>query len=425
MKTIGQDSPSWFHKHRVASGYDKVTPLTTHFSVPKATLFDWEHGVHPPRWRHMPKVAELFHVGLTEAVKGLWRENVGDPCPCGCGGKKILPDYEGAQHLHIDRPCAKCGEKRIYRSRRYGDHHELCPGCAYAGRRGKRIEFVCVGYRDHDRLERHAPKCQRKLSLLASRIRYWHENQEKYLKTRGHDDNVNAQRPFLDEATGKYRCKKCASGSRAISMTEKKLKEITDESIRSQKQRSELLRENHGELYPSFVKNRLRGLKAAHAKVKSAGRSNSAGQIIGINASLWSGKVLPRSVRLNRCIVCDKLTFTSKARLTKFHKPCFRAWSQTPEARRYYLCWKHGLEMNLPSRKGRPTTEEKLKIYFAWTIQHHFGEKSLREIAKENGCSFRLVKQQIDLIINNLPAPDLLSRPFKSRISLLLEAAKG
>jgi len=373
----------------------------------------------------MPKVAELFRVGLTEAVKGLWSENVGDPCPCGCGGKKVLPNYEGAQHLYIDRPCAKCREKRIYRSRRDGDHHELCPGCAYASRRGERIEFVCVGYRDHDRRERHAPKCQRKISLLASRIRYWHENQEKYLKTRGHADYVNALRPFLDEARGSYRCKRCASSARAIAMTEKKLKEITAERIKSQKQRSELLRAYHNQLYPSFVENRSRGLKAAHAKVKSAGRSNRAGQIMGLNASLWSGKVLPRTVRLNRCIVCDKITFTSKPRLTKFHRPCFRTWSQTPVARRYYLGWKQGLEMNLPSRIGRPTTEENLKIYFAWAVQHHFGEKSLREIAKENGCSFRLVKQQIDLIINNLPAPDLLSRPFKSRISLLLATAKG
>jgi len=208
-------------------------------------------------------------------------------------------------------------------------------------------------------------------------------------------------------------------------MTENKLKEITDELIRSQKQRSELLSEYHNILYPSFVKSKPRGLKAAHTKVKSVGRSNSAGQIMGLNARLWSKKALPRSVSLNSCIVCHKLTFTRKARLTKFHKPCFRTWSQTPEAKRYHLRWKHGLEMNLSLHKGRPTTNENLKTYFAWAVQNYFGGKSLREIAKENGCSFRLVKQQIDFLINKLPAPDLLARPFKSRVSLLLEAAKG
>jgi hypothetical protein len=389
--------------------------LVDRLGVPKRTLQNWDAGDHPQR-RHLPKIAALFGVELAEAVKGLWGENLGDPCPCGCGGKKVLPDFEAAHHLYIELACGECGTKRAFRSPTGQVHHRLCRRCAYASRRFERVEFTCVGYRDHDRLERHAPKCPRKMTMLLSRIRYYHSIRKENPKS--------PQPPFLAEALRTFRCKPCASASLGIASTERKLKRFqverfgSAEPIRSQRQRSEILSTYHAELNQAFIRSRPRALKAAKA---AHVRGESPNRVKGLTARYWTGKSLPRSIEVHRCVFCGKLTLTRHGRSQfHYHKPCYRAWSITPEGNRYHrgLRQRHQRTIFPSEKRGRPLAEENLKIHFAWAVQHYFGGASLRAIAQENSVHFTSVSEHIGFIINNLPAPDLVSRSFRPRVCI-------
>ena len=63
-------------------------------------------------------------------------EKAGDPCPCGCGGVKILPHNPNARKLSISSPCQTCGKGRIYEAGEnsagfvYGPHSPLCHPCS-------------------------------------------------------------------------------------------------------------------------------------------------------------------------------------------------------------------------------------------------------------------------------------------------------
>ena len=63
-------------------------------------------------------------------------EKVGDPCPCGCGGVKILPHNPNVRKLSISSPCQTCGKGRIYEAGEnsagfvYGPHSPLCHPCS-------------------------------------------------------------------------------------------------------------------------------------------------------------------------------------------------------------------------------------------------------------------------------------------------------
>ena len=54
-------------------------------------------------------------------------ERLGDPCPCGCGGLKVLPQKSTAKKLPILLPCVECKFERIYHKR--GHHHQRCSAC--------------------------------------------------------------------------------------------------------------------------------------------------------------------------------------------------------------------------------------------------------------------------------------------------------
>src|SRR5262245_33600449 len=89
-----QNPDSWFYKARVAAGFPNAALLAQEIGVPKVTAYQWERGsaaaspTHRPPARLMSQIADALKVPLSELLESLWREKDGDPCPCGCGGRK-------------------------------------------------------------------------------------------------------------------------------------------------------------------------------------------------------------------------------------------------------------------------------------------------------------------------------------------------
>src|SRR3989442_1466560 len=100
MKTV-QNPNSWFHKARVRAGYKTLLSLADQIGVGLSQVVEWGRGPQRPMWQHIPKLAEAFGLGVKEVITGVWRESVEDPCPCGCGGRKIPPDNPAARKLLI------------------------------------------------------------------------------------------------------------------------------------------------------------------------------------------------------------------------------------------------------------------------------------------------------------------------------------
>lgn len=109
--TSDQNSSSSFHELRLAAGYETQAELRR--EIANITLSDWDRGVAKPRRRHLQKLAQLFKVTPAQLVKTLWHEEVGSACPCGCGNKKTLPNYDDALHLPVERVCPECSIKKF------------------------------------------------------------------------------------------------------------------------------------------------------------------------------------------------------------------------------------------------------------------------------------------------------------------------
>jgi len=142
--------------------------------IPKATFYPWLRDEARPSWLALQKIMNVYrHHGISplEAVKRFWGEVVGDPCPCGCTGKKVLPDDPRARTLAIELSCAQCGVIRQYRYQKKTDRHSrLCAVCSRSNERVERIEFTCAGYRDHGVI-RHAKNCPRTRLLAPYQIK--------------------------------------------------------------------------------------------------------------------------------------------------------------------------------------------------------------------------------------------------------------
>src|SRR5437870_1968231 len=96
----------------------------------RTTIQPWRRGGRPQA-RFMPKIAETLNLSLVTVVEVLWREKIGDPCQCGCGGKKVFPEkFPTARKLVIEIPCAQCGLKRISKQGTRASHRKLCRKCA-------------------------------------------------------------------------------------------------------------------------------------------------------------------------------------------------------------------------------------------------------------------------------------------------------
>jgi hypothetical protein len=138
-----------------------LIPLLRRLGVPEQTFYPWLRGDARPPWKRVRQLADSHkRLSLADLVQTFWKENVGDPCPCGCGGKKIVPEkFPKIRGLVIETPCEKCGSIRTWR--RSDRHYKLCGPCAVSSDRVERIEFTCVGFKYHG-ARRHAKNCPRK-----------------------------------------------------------------------------------------------------------------------------------------------------------------------------------------------------------------------------------------------------------------------
>jgi hypothetical protein len=397
--------------------------LTPQSDVPKSTVYQWQRGRGRPPWRLMRQIADVLALSLADAVEVLWKETVEAPCPCGCGGTKVFPEGRPkARTLAIEIPCAKCGLKRIHKRWKKSRHRKLCLRCAASV---ERIEFTCVGYRDHD-VTLHAQTCPRTMLLRPSDV-----SSRQWIKKRFPDSR-------FDVSTKTYQCNSCAGAERLNAWTEAQLKKARAKKypnvntkilgkIRTREKRLELRRTFHSEVSPPKFR--------ATRKAQEKGRRNfSAAAAAGktwpkmTKANLvrrWSGPDLPKRIRLGICIVCEKLVMTY-SEVCQFHWSCHQKWQGTPEGRAFQSLKVRRLEASLqPTKAGRPVDEESLKRSYAYAVQHYLKEKSYGQIAKDNFVIAYTVQKRVESLIAKLPPLDLVSGRFRESLKSLIEAIEA
>jgi DNA-binding XRE family transcriptional regulator len=225
-----ENPDSWFHTARVRAGFETRPPLAQQLGVSLDTVYLWELGKHRPPWELIGAIANALKVPLPEVVEVLWKEKVEDLCPCGCGGKTVLPeealDLEGAvvvdgdpdqlrhsRMLPIKLPCTECGKIRIYQHRRKRSHHRaLCPSCS---RLEEEQPFKCVGYRlPNFDTPQYAKRCPRTILLAPWQI----HKRQRWQKD--HSDN------FFDVSSQRYRCGRCTKAAIPIGNRIERLREL-------------------------------------------------------------------------------------------------------------------------------------------------------------------------------------------------------
>ena len=287
---------------------ENLALLIQRLGVPKSTVYQWQHGRGRPPWRLMPQIADALAVPLPDLVEALWREKAGDPCPCGCRGTKVFPiERPEARTLAIEIPCAKCGTKRIHKRWKTSRHRKLCPTCATTV---ERIEFTCVGYRDHD-ATRHARTCPGTLRLRPSDV-----SSRQWIKKCLPDSR-------FDVTNKTYQCNGCAGAERLHAWEEKELgklyaKKYPHEStpkIQSGQRRLKMRHALHAEFHAKFSPNfkatreaqelgRLRFIQNV-----AAGKKYPKKTIANVRRH-WLGDQLPKGINFGICIVCQKLIVT-------------------------------------------------------------------------------------------------------------------
>jgi hypothetical protein len=350
-----QNPDSWFHTARVRAGYKTVRSLAERLGVALSQVVEWGRGPQQPMWQHIPKLAEAFGLGIPEVVTGIWRESIGDFCPCGCGGRKIPPDNPTARQLLIEIPCASCSKKRTHIQGNWRFHFELCLNCAGRARRGKRVLFRCVGYNDYH-TRRWACPYPHEVLLLPYQIRRYQKDQQKPLRP------FKRQRAFINKSKKTRRCGSCARAAMIIAVTEARVEAVmksTDKTvpkIRSRLERRLMLSKHIREVNPNFANE-------GPTAPKNPNRSEAARRSLTISNIVkgWSKEKLPRFYRMGTCLVCSKITFDTK-RPPKFHRDCYLAWLRTPEGRSYQRT--KGMKPPLrQAKRGAPKSEENLRIH--------------------------------------------------------------
>ena len=110
------------------------------------TVWAWRRRNSRPQARFIPAIAKVLGWALSDVVEALWGEKIGDPCPCGCGGKKVFSlKWPYTRMLAIEITC-ECGLVRIRKRQPDGRYHlQLCPRCSRENRRIEKL-FTCIGY---------------------------------------------------------------------------------------------------------------------------------------------------------------------------------------------------------------------------------------------------------------------------------------
>ena len=383
-----QNPDSWLHAARIRAGYPTVLLLAQRLGVALSQVVEWGRGPQRPMWQHIPKLAEALGVEVSEVIKGLWLESIGDPCPCGCGGEKLLPGNPRSRKLLINLPCAYCppGISRTYKQGNCRFHVAFCPRHAPHGPKAEAKPFKCRGFNDHH-TQRWAKTCRREFRLLPSEIRALQNRYKKRRPFRGdhQERQQRAGRPFkrrqpafIDESRGVLRCGRCAGAAMVTILTDMRLKaaiQTSDNPAQKNKSRLSrriLLSKHIRNVSPNFVDagaaatarastdNRLKALVTAmsvtdpryaiyQAEIqkrasgvtarcpKNPHRDETARRkiAIGLIVEAWKDEAnLPRTYRMWHCLRCGRITFDTK-RPTKFHRKCWVSWLNTPEGKVY------------------------------------------------------------------------------------------
>jgi len=196
--------------------------------------------------------------------------------------------------------------------------------------------------------------------------------------------------------------------------------------IRTREKRLELRRAHHSDVSPpKFKPTREAQEKGRRHFAEAAAAGKTWPTMTKANlVRRWSGPDLPKRIRFGLCIVCEKIAITYGPEEPHFHSACHRKWESTSDGRRYQSLKVHGLEADLRApQRGRPVTEENLKISYSWAIQHHLGGKSYGEIAEGKGLTSYAVEKRVESIIAKLPDPNLVGARFERPTRLLLDAS--
>jgi hypothetical protein len=199
-------------------------------------------------------------------------------------------------------------------------------------------------------------------------------------------------------------------------LTEKRIRDVTDEPIKSQSSRRNLLAEHIQKINPKLVD------WAAKAP-KNSDRSETARRKLAMSniVKAWSDpEKLPQVPRLWTCLYCKKITFDTK-KPVKFHRPCWRAWLKTPEGVNYQRTNGHKPPLGERSPLGY-MSENSLRIHFFRAIQYYFTPKKIEDIAYEAGdLSPQAIEHSIKSLIADLPRPEFVQKRFRRCIELLLQ----
>jgi hypothetical protein len=205
-------------------------------------------------------------------------------------------------------------------------------------------------------------------------------------------------------------------------MIDKRLSKFTAEAIRSRKQRSDLMRDFHDELFPGS--NRFTGNEHWRTGKKPHSEQHRRNRIKGRIAKNWEAEILPQGYRFGHCLACKRLTISVR-RSTNFHRRCYLEWCCTPSGRSYESLLRRQKEPSLPAIDDLPgqwAGEEDLRKYFAWAVQHYFGNQPYRDIAEKYHVAESFIRKKIQFLFTKLPEPLLLPKPVRRRILLLLES---
>lgn len=420
----GIETDKWLRQKWIAAGFATSAELARRLGTTVAAVRAWEDG-RRPGWGYIQAIASAISAEPEEAVVHLWREQPGQPCPCGCGGLKVLPTRRKAYSLDISLPCQRCTKPRTYRWSGLIDarlrHRPLCPGCSHFK---PRTTVRCVGYDDHSQA-RHAKKCRGTVELAPSEIREYHNRPRSYVAWgQGRHQVQQWQRPFLDEALGTYRCWPCALGSLSVAVMERRLRVVTGERIRSAQQRREVLTGTSTTFNPRFVRSHLEGSRRALTKLKKEGVPEHVrlARAKGALVQAWSSP--PLRERVSRCVFCSKLVFTSPANTGNWHRSCLDDWYRSPAGKHYQRGNRPGEKGPIPlppRRPGRPPGDPTRG--FSWAMRHYFAGESFRTIAAMAGVDSKAVRVAIENTIQDLPPTELVPANYRLRLRLLREAA--
>jgi len=176
------------------------------------------------------------------------------------------------------------------------------------------MEFICIGYRDHDAIRR-TESCPRSMKLRPGDTKARERLKERFPDSR------------FDPSSKSYQCNRCASAERLIKVNEDKLRELEARELGKKKSTIKIwTRDDRLDLFRRHLHRLHDGrLKTAFtAKQQAKGRQRHAANVaagtkypkkIGANLKrLWLADFLPKRLSAVKCIVCGSSNYLSNCR---------------------------------------------------------------------------------------------------------------